>query len=237
MKTWQEDHLQALLSINDENTLFSQIVRFGQQLGFDYCAYGLRMPVPLTRPATLMYNNYPDAWKNRYVQEGYLAIDPTVKHGMHSHLPVLWTDETFASARNLWEDARAHGLCVGWAQSNRDAQGIGGMLSLARSAEQFTRKELQDKGYKLSWLVQVAHLGMVRCLADRIMPEANAKLSAREIEVLRWTAEGKTSSEVAQLINISERTVNFHISNAIVKLGASNKTSAAIRAAVLGLLY
>lgn len=237
MKNWQEDHLQVLLTIKDENELFNQIARFGQQLGFEYCAYGLRMPVPLTRPATLMYNNYPDAWKNKYVQEGYLAVDPTVKHGLRSHMPLVWSDEVFAGARNLWEDARAHGLRVGWAQANRDAQGIGGMLSVARSAEILTRKELEDKNYKLSWLVQIAHQGMVQCVADRLLPEAQAKLSSREIEVLRWTAEGKTSSEVAQLINISERTVNFHISNAMNKLGAANKTSAAIRAAMLGLLF
>jgi LuxR family quorum-sensing system transcriptional regulator SolR len=38
-------------------------------------------------------------------------------------------------------------------------------------------------------------------------------------------------------MNIAERTVNFHANNAMVKLNASNKTAAVMRAAVLGLLY
>ena len=87
------------------------------------------------------------------------------------------------------------------------------------------------------WLVQLAHLGMARRLTPKLMPEAEVTLSKREIQVLRWTAEGKTSSEVADILRIAERTVNFHITNAIIKLNASNKTAAAIRASVLGLLY
>jgi LuxR family quorum-sensing system transcriptional regulator SolR len=43
--------------------------------------------------------------------------------------------------------------------------------------------------------------------------------------------------EIAQLMNIAERTVNFHATNATGKLNASDKTSALMRAAVLGLLY
>lgn len=74
--------------------------------------------------------------------------------------------------------------------------------------------ELQNKGLKMTWLTQVAHLGMSRCLIAKMMPEVEVKLSSREVEVLRWAAEGKTSSEVS---GISERTVNFHINNTVAK--------------------
>jgi LuxR family transcriptional regulator len=62
------------------------------------------------------------------------------------------------------------------------------------------------------------------------------QLSPREIEVLKWTGDGKTSSEISDIIHISERTVNFHIGNAITKLNTPNKTAAVIRAAMLGIL-
>jgi len=58
------------------------------------------------------------------------------------------------------------------------------------------------------------------------MPEAIAKLANRKIAVLRWTADGKTSSEISCILNIAERTVNFHINNVITKLNATNKTPA-----------
>lgn len=49
-------------------------------------------------------------------------------------------------------------------------------------------------------------------------------------------ADGKTSGEAATILALSERTVNFHVSNAMTKLGAVNKTAAVVKAAVLGLL-
>jgi LuxR family transcriptional regulator len=53
---------------------------------------------------------------------------------------------------------------------------------------------------------------------------------------LRWSAEGKTASEIALILSISERTVTFHVVNAMQKLNVNNKISAVIRAIMLGLL-
>jgi LuxR family quorum-sensing system transcriptional regulator SolR len=110
------------------------------------------------------------------------------------------------------------------------------MLSLARSDEPISQTELDAKGFKMAWLTQIAHLSMSRCLTPKLMPEADAKLSNREIAVLRWTADGKTSAEISSILNIAERTVNFHINNAAAKLNAVNKTAAAVKAAMLGFL-
>jgi DNA-binding NarL/FixJ family response regulator len=57
-------------------------------------------------------------------------------------------------------------------------------------------------------------------------------LNDREIEVLTWVARGKTSTEVAGLIGLSKRTVDFHLDNARVKLSAATRTEAAIKAAM-----
>jgi LuxR family transcriptional regulator len=89
----------------------------------------------------------------------------------------------------------------------------------------------------MAWLTQVAHQCMSRLVGERILPEAAVKLSSREKEVLQWTAEGKTAGETSEIMNISERTVNFHIANAMEKLSCANKTAATVRAALLGLLY
>jgi DNA-binding CsgD family transcriptional regulator len=79
-----------------------------------------------------------------------------------------------------------------------------------------------------------ANRGTGRVQADAAAPESS--LTEREIEVMRWTALGKTACDVADILVISTHTVNFHIKNASAKLHASNKTAAAVRAAVLGLL-
>ncbi|QNM96575.1 autoinducer binding domain-containing protein [Chitinimonas koreensis] len=236
MSPWLEDQLHTLDTMQSPQALFDHLARSAAALGFDYCAYGLRMPLPLTALRIELISNYPRAWQSRYAACNYLGVDPTVQHGVRSPLPITWSDRVFADAAPLWEDARAYGLRHGWAQSSRDGSGLVGMLTLARSAEPIGPNELRDKGARLSTLATLAHAGMSRQLRDRVPPEREARLSGREIEVLRWTADGKTSGEIAQILGITERTVNFHIGSTLGKLNAANKTAAVVKAALLGLL-
>jgi DNA-binding response OmpR family regulator len=55
-------------------------------------------------------------------------------------------------------------------------------------------------------------------------------LNDREVEILTWVARGKTSAEIAQIIGLTKRTVDFHIDNARGKLGAATRTEAVIKA-------
>jgi len=55
-------------------------------------------------------------------------------------------------------------------------------------------------------------------------------LNDREVEVLTWVARGKTSVEIAKIIGLTKRTVDFHIDNARTKLGAATRTEAVIKA-------
>ncbi|PHR17069.1 MAG: LuxR family transcriptional regulator [Hoeflea sp.] len=64
---------------------------------------------------------------------------------------------------------------------------------------------------------------------------AKSVLNAREIEILKWTAEGKTSPEIAKLTGLSEHTVNHYATIATKKLGCSNRTQAVVYAIRLGL--
>lgn len=233
MADWRNRQLEAIGRAADAGGLFGVVSAAARELGFDYCAYGMRMPLPLSNPATFMLNNYPAAWQARYAQQGYLEQDPTVKHGIVSLLPLSWSESLFSSARPLWEDARAAGLQVGWAQSSRTPDGATGLLTLARSHEALTESELRRSEANMSWLAHAAHQGLSG-MQRRACPAP--VLSAREAEVLRWMADGKTSSEAAAILDLSERTVNFHVANALVKLGAANKTAAVVKAALLGLL-
>lgn len=110
------------------------------------------------------------------------------------------------------------------------------MLTVARSHEVLGEAEMQQKNVRLAWLTQIAHLAMTRVLVKKLIPEANVRLSSQETTVIRWTAEGKTTAEISVIMGLSVRTVTFHIGNVVKKLNAGNKTAAAVRAAVLGML-
>lgn len=56
-------------------------------------------------------------------------------------------------------------------------------------------------------------------------------LSEREKEVLGWLKQGKTSWAISVILNISERTVNYHVGNILRKLGVCNRTHAVAESA------
>ena len=57
------------------------------------------------------------------------------------------------------------------------------------------------------------------------------ELNDREVETLTWAARGKTSAEIAEILGITKRTVDFHVDNARTKLGAPTRTAAVMKAA------
>jgi DNA-binding CsgD family transcriptional regulator len=74
-----------------------------------------------------------------------------------------------------------------------------------------------------------------RFLADlpRHEPQAHQHadiLSAREVEVLRLLAQGKSNARIAQELVISQNTVIRHVSNIFSKIGAENRAQAAVYA-------
>jgi DNA-binding response OmpR family regulator len=61
-------------------------------------------------------------------------------------------------------------------------------------------------------------------------------LNGREVDSLTWSARGKTSSEIAVILGLSKRTVDFHIENACRKLNVATRIEAAVKAASVRLI-
>jgi len=66
--------------------------------------------------------------------------------------------------------------------------------------------------------------------------EVMPNLSKREKEVLTWSKRGKSSWEISAILNISERTVNFHVNNIMQKLNAVSRIQAVAVAIERGLI-
>ncbi len=59
-----------------------------------------------------------------------------------------------------------------------------------------------------------------------LIRKKHVTLSPREKEVFKWLRKGKTSWDISVILNITERTVNFHINNVIQKLNAVSRAQA-----------
>lgn len=66
--------------------------------------------------------------------------------------------------------------------------------------------------------------------------EQMGKLTRREHEVLAYVVKGQTNKEIAASLSVAPDTVKKHVQNIIAKLGASDRTDAAVRAIRAGLI-
>jgi NarL family two-component system response regulator LiaR len=82
---------------------------------------------------------------------------------------------------------------------------------------------------------QVASKIMNRFRQPKAVPEPHEELTDREMEVLRLIAAGKSNQDVADDLFIGVKTVKFHVTNILAKLGVEDRTQAAIYAFKHGL--
>jgi LuxR family transcriptional regulator, quorum-sensing system regulator SolR len=226
----------ALHSAKSYLEVFEQVTRIASVFDFEYCAYVIQAPIPISRPAVELFSNCP-ARQPRCASQVYTALDSILRWAFASSAPIVWNDDAADEAPTFWDAARASGFRYGWAMPCRDHRGAVGLLAFARSDEPISDTELDAKCADFTWITQHIHISMAEHWLPHHVPELDACITPREQEVLRWAAEGKTSCETAQIMNLSERTVNFHINNAVAKLGATNRIQAAVKAAMLGKLF
>jgi DNA-binding CsgD family transcriptional regulator len=65
---------------------------------------------------------------------------------------------------------------------------------------------------------------------------ACSRVTARESEILAWVAAGKSDWAIGRILNISGKTVNFHVENAKRKLGVGTRLQAVIAAMRAGII-
>lgn len=87
-------------------------------------------------------------------------------------------------------------------------------------------------------LISHTFMRQLDCLNDahEQCGEMKGPLTSRELECLTWAARGKTTGEIACLLHRSSETVEFHLSNAMLKLDARNRAHAVAMACVRGMI-
>jgi DNA-binding CsgD family transcriptional regulator len=205
--------------------------------GFSQVAYlGLHLP-QLTREGPFVYVTYPESWVEHYKELDFVTTDPVVTATANALLPVNWDslDVRHPKARQMFGEAREFGIGArGLTMTIRGAHGERALLSLtsdlpAAEWQDFCRQNVGD------FQILAYHIHKMVLSAHGISPAA-PHLSAREFEVLKWISSGKTISDSADILGLSDRTVKFYLENVRHKLNCLNTTHAVARAISLGLI-
>ncbi len=176
----------------------------------------------------------------RYRRDEFDVVDPISRQARSSWLPVIWDARDYLSRSSgkqaqLFEVTLEHGYERGISVPIR---GPGSWFDSFVGLSRHSQPEF-ERG-KRTWCNELmligAHMSSVYHGVLHRDGDRPAELTARELECLHWTAQGKTAWEVARLIEVSERTVQFHIRNACGKMNAASKHQAALKAANMGLI-
>lgn len=235
-----KDTIRKIQGTTDLVELKSLIVGVRENLGFAHFLYGVRLSNSFSAISHFIISDYPEVWLQEYTTKNYAEFDPVVKHCVTSHEPYCWDRLQLETEPHLVEFAQAcashgllGGLCIGIHGYSGDV-GIfcmGGPTPLASGSD----AELEAAGV-LNTLLPYVHAAVTRLASFKHAETETPQLSKRELECLLWTAEGKTTEEIAMILFLSAPTVSFHLKNVIGKLRVSNRNQAIAKAVLLGLI-
>lgn len=184
--------------------------------------------------------NTPEAYLEAAKNLGDARRDPVMAQLMQESAPIVYDQHTYvaAGAGDLWEMQAAFGYKTGIAVKLHLPGDKHFLLGVDRE------EPLPEPGTQLMLMVAGLQLLAAHALtaADRLLSpkiqkkHSLPKLTKRELDVLSWTSQGKTAWEVSVILGMSEKTVNFHLGNAMRKLEVTSKYQAVLKCVAAGLL-
>jgi DNA-binding CsgD family transcriptional regulator len=238
--------LGQILATSSLAGLKAAIVSIARELGFRYVMYRGRFSRLRNTYGEIRIDNCPAAWHRYCLDHGLDSLPGSLRRlALQEVTPVAWQpaarghSEAFAKARKFGlmtgVTLAVHGPRGQWSLSSfiMDIEGV--------AAQRRIRAVLPDCQL-VACAAHCAASRLVKRRLDAAMPvrrvvdTACPALSDRERQCLIRLAAGKTTSEIAKLLEISERTIVFHLANVREKLGAINSRHAVARAISLNLI-
>lgn len=227
-----EHALRALGEIRNRYDAYTFLKDFSRLWDFRYFSV-LRIPPEQERKLTgqIVVTNWPDDFIREYDCLNLLVNSPVFAAVRRSVKPLVWElDGT--SQRRKGPDRikalalfRSHGFLRGIYIPVHDKKGNRGALSLSGDRPPPDLAEIGQLA-----LMAIHLFDRIGEIAGADKPPVEVKLSDRERQCLVWIAAGKTSSEIASILGLSEHTVNQYIATCCQKLGTVNRAQAVAQA-------
>jgi DNA-binding CsgD family transcriptional regulator len=192
-----------------------------------------------------VFTTLPKDWVVRYDQSAYVECDPRISFVFDNALPLVW-DQASERGRGVRTDefldnAARFNLRSGVAFSVYSVYPSRNMVALNSARPVLDRVRREEIANNLGEIVlfgQYFNDLFVKGVIEKGYAPATEgiPLSPRERQCLELAARGMSSIEIGGKLGVAPRTVDFHFSNMISKLGVHNRQEAIARAARQGLL-
>ena len=183
-------------------------------------------------------SNYPSDWLSYYHEKGYQKIDPVMRKGLYRGPAFSWKhlEETscFKMEQTLFmREAEDAGLLSGVGiPLHRDITDIAG-VGIASSSKININKNLLSV---IQFLTEQFHNVYCDLIKENSYSSPTVTLTDKEIEVLKWLANGKNNYEISDILNISVSAIKFHVQNIYTKLSANDRILAVTKAIRMGII-
>jgi len=234
----------ALASAASVDDIRELTFEFTREVGFQRCTCATVRSVRGFHLHEATFHNWPAPANNQFASTGLWQVDPVIVRARYESTAFFWDlgiyDSSFGPHQDILRIRKAAEVTGGCCAPVPERVGghADGRLVLFLSGSGFERCEELRLSVQL-FAAQVASrmaslMSTIPVVDDSTMIyETAGILTARERTVLSWVAAGKSSWEVAQILSISEHTVNTHTEKAIQKLDAATRTEAVARAIML----
>ncbi|MFN7010681.1 MAG: LuxR C-terminal-related transcriptional regulator [Allorhizobium sp.] len=217
--------------------LARQFAALGRSYGFDFFLIGTFPNADKPEfAANLRFSNWPVSLKERYSTEDPFASSQLVTRLKQSIVPFHSDASVFVDGRDKDGDMalaaafKEAGLGSSLAFSMHDAGLAHYVFVFSGDRAELDRQEVTAFYFECLELLDACSARIAHKDGPR------EKLSAREIECLRWSAAGKSSDEIAIILSISSHTVVSYLKSAMRKLDSVNRMQAVARACRFRLL-
>lgn len=220
-----DGQFQALIDAvdlaRDERGVRSALKKFTADSGFDRYAY-----LQAHSNDILVFTDYPGEWRSAYFAKGYSVIDPVVSKAKRLCGSFAWAaDEVSPSRltseeRKFYSEAAGFGIRSGVTIPLEVSFGRTAMLTLASDRAAADVAAFRDPQRAATALAYVhLRLGMI---AEGLFSSVESRLTPQEATCLNWSSLGKYMPEIAKIMGIEHRTVQYHLDNVREKLEATN---------------
>lgn len=224
--------ISLVLSLEDEtnsDTICDRFQHYIENKGF---TSAVCLVIDRTKPLAaddLLMCTRPRTWVECYLAERHMADDPILAALQDHNTPFAWSEvvdssRLNAAGREVMGLAATHGMEEGLVIPITDAHQHTGLVSLAGP-----RRELPREDRAALTLVSVyVHQRLLSLRRQK--GGAAIALTQREHEIVRWISEGKSDWQIGQILNISAKTVNYHVENVKRKFGVASRIQAVVAA-------
>lgn len=219
-----------------------QLFKLGREFGYEQTRLAI-LPdpnAPIEAEYAFQHSNYSSDWLNKYTAEKMHHFDPTFAHCLCKSTPQIWSPEIFASQRQkeMYEEACGYGIKSGVTLPIHGAKGELGIVCFVSEVKPSRHYQVEANQCipELVCLRDFIFESSLQFIKRSSKTSENIHLTNRELECLKWGAMGKSSWEIAYILNCSEATVNFHFGNIRCKFNTKSRQQAVARAINLGLI-